>query len=178
MDWKETKLGMKEKATKVVMEGASLMGTNNKQQTILVLQGIVTGAAAQSTTHRLMARVFAGQGFTKLAEKYAEHAAEEAESVEKFADRILDLGGTVKQEAQKAVDLPTDIEDFLKLDLKTSEDGLAQIAGIMESGVLDLTSYELMKDYYIDEEEDMYWTESQLDLINAIGKQNYLSHQL
>ena len=177
MDWKEAKLGMKEKAVKVAMEGASLM-SNNKQQTIAICQGIVTGAAAQSMTHRLMARVFEGQGFTKLAEKYASHAAEEAESVEKFADRILDLGGTVKQEAQKAIDLPTDIEDFLKLDLKTSEDGLAQLAGVMEAGFLDVTTAELMKDYIIDEEEDMNWTSSQLDLIGMIGKQNYLSHQL
>lgn len=35
-----------------------------------------------------------------------------------------------------------------------------------------------MKDYIIDEEEDMYWTESQLDLIKAIGKQNYLVKML
>lgn len=35
-----------------------------------------------------------------------------------------------------------------------------------------------MKDYIIDEEEDMYWTESQLDLIKAIGKQNYLVSML
>lgn len=177
MDWKEAKLGMKEKAAKVAMEGASLM-SNNKQQTIMVLQGVVTGAVAQSMTHRLIARNFASQGFTKLADKYAAHAAEEAESVEKFADRILDLGGTVKQEAQKAIDLPTDIEDFLKLDLKTSEEGLAQLAGVMEANFLDVTSYELMKDYIIDEEEDMNWTQSQIDLIAMIGKQNYLSHQL
>ncbi|MBQ8083840.1 MAG: bacterioferritin [Clostridia bacterium] len=177
-DWKEAKLDLKQKVSKVALEGSSLVGVTDKQKTILVLQGVVTKAASQSMTHRLESRMFAKQGFTKLAEKYAAHAAEEAESVELFADRILNLGGEVKQQAQSAVELCTDIEDFLKADLKESEEGLAQLAGVMDAGFLDVTSYELMKDYIMDEEEDMYWTQSQLDMIAAIGKQNYLSHQL
>lgn len=177
-DWNERKLGLKQKAAQVALEGSSLVGVSDKQKTLLVLQGVVTKATAQSTTHRLQSRIFAKQGFTKLAEKYAAHAAEEAESVELFADRILDLGGDLKQQNLGAVDLCEDIEDFLKADYKESAEGLAQLAGVMKAGFLDVASYELMKDYIIDEEEDMYWTESQLDLIGKIGKQNYLSHQL
>ena len=177
-DWNETKLGLKQKAAQVALEGSSLVGVSDKQKTLLVLQGVVTTAASQSMTHRLESRIFAKQGFTKLAEKYAAHAAEEAESVELFAERILNLGGDLKQQAQSAVELSDDIEDFLKADLKESEEGLAQLAGVMKARFLDVTSYELMKDYIVDEEEDMYWTESQLDLIKKIGKQNYLFHQL
>lgn len=177
-DWKEAKLDLKQKVSKVALEGSSLVGVSDKQKTILVLQGVVTKAASQSMTHRLESRIFAKQGFTKLAEKYAAHAAEEAESVELFTDRILNLGGDVKQQAQAPVELCKDIEDFLKADLKESEEGLAQLAGVMQAGFLDVTSCELMKDYIIDEEEDMYWTQSQLDMIRTIGKQNYLSHQL
>lgn len=176
-DWKEVRLDLQKKASQVALESSSLVGVSDKQKTILVLQGVVTKAAAQSMTHRLESRIFAKQGFTKLAEKYAAHAAEEAESVELFADRILNLGGDVKQQAQKPVELCNDIEDFLKADLKESEEGLAQLAGVMKAGFLDVTSYELMKDYIVDEEEDMYWTQSQLDMIKAIGKQNYLTHQ-
>jgi len=35
-----------------------------------------------------------------------------------------------------------------------------------------------MVEYYKDEEEDLYWTESQLELIENIGLQNYLNNQL
>ena len=177
-DWKETKLDLKGKVSQVALEGSSLVGVNDKQKTLLVLQGVVTKAANQSLNHRLQSRMFAKQGFTKLAEKYAAHAAEEAESVELFADRILNLGGELKQQAQSSVTLHKDIEEYLKADLKESEDGLAQLSGVMKAGFLDVTSYELMKDYILDEEEDMYWTQSQLEMIKAIGKQNYLSHQL
>ena len=48
----------------------------------------------------------------------------------------------------------------------------------MESGIFDTTTYDLMKVYLKDEEEDMYWSEQQLDLCKMIGKQNYLTQLL
>ena len=42
----------------------------------------------------------------------------------------------------------------------------------------DLTTYDLLKDYYKDEEADMYWGEQQLELIEVIGKQNWILQQL
>ena len=62
------------------------------------LQAIVTGLSQQADGHQLQSRVFGAMGFSKLAEKYAEHAAEERGYVDKCADRILDLGGEVKLE--------------------------------------------------------------------------------
>lgn len=178
IDWKETKLDLKGKVAQAALENASKIGISDRQKTLLVLQGVVTKAASQSLNHRLQSRIFAKKGFTKLAEKYAAHAAEEAESVELFTDRILNLGGEVKQQAQTPVTLHEDIEEYLRADLKESEEGLAQLAGVMKAGFLDVTSNELMKDYILDEEEDMYWTQSQLEMIDAIGIQNYLFHQI
>ena len=48
----------------------------------------------------------------------------------------------------------------------------------MDSGIFDNTTYDLMKVYLKDEEEDMYWSEQQLDLCKMIGKQNYLTQLL
>ena len=42
----------------------------------------------------------------------------------------------------------------------------------------DYTTYDILKAYYQDEEEDMFWGEAQLDLIECIGKQNWLIQQL
>ena len=49
---------------------------------------------------------------------------------------------------------------------------------MMDSGIFDATTYDLMKVYLKDEEEDMYWSEQQLDLCKMIGKQNYLTQLL
>lgn len=44
--------------------------------------------------------------------------------------------------------------------------------------VEDYTSYDILKDYMQDEDEGANWMEEQLELIELIGKQNWLVHQL
>ena len=92
-------------------------------------------------------------------------------------ERIMDLCGTLVQEAMPAQELYEDIEEFLKADLQVSIDGIKVIVELMESGIFDITTYDLMKEYLKDEEEDMYWSEGQLELIEKIGIQNYLNNQ-
>lgn len=98
--------------------------------------------------------------------------------VEQFMDRILDLGGEIKQEAQEAKPIYEDIVEFIEADYQVSVEGIAVITEMMESGIFDTTTYDLMKLYLKDEEEDMYWSEQQLDLCKMIGKQNYLTQLL
>lgn len=151
---------------------------SNKAKTLDILQQVITGLEGQSLTHRYEAKLFAAAGFSKLAEKYADHATEERDFADKFIDRLLDLGGELKQGGAPVAPLTDDIVEFLKYDQKTSVDGLKLIGDIIDSGDLDLATYELMKEYYLDEEEDMYWTDNQLELIDTIGKQNYLVKML
>ena len=42
----------------------------------------------------------------------------------------------------------------------------------------DFKTYDLLRDYALDEEEDMYWLQEQLELIEKIGLQNWLVSQL
>ena len=151
---------------------------SDKQATIEALQAIVTGLSANSFGHRIQSKIFAGLGFESLGEKYANHAAEEMDFVEQFMDRILDLGGEIKQEAQEAKPIYTDIIEFIEADYKVSVDGIAVVNEMMDSGIFDNTTFDLMKEYLKDEEEDMYWSEQQLDLCKMIGKQNYLTQLL
>lgn len=142
------------------------------------LQAIVTGLSQQADGHDVQSRIFASEGFTKLAEKYAEHATEERGYVVKCIDRILDLGGEVKVEDKVAAPVHTDPIEWVKYDLQVSKDGLAWLASIVEEARTDYTTFDMLKEYYVDEEEDMYWGEAQLELIEKIGKQNWLLQQL
>ena len=81
------------------------------------LQVIVTNLAQQADGHLIQSRVFAAKGFNKLASKYAEHATEERGYVEKFIDRILDLGGKVKLENKKEGVVFENPVDFVKTNL-------------------------------------------------------------
>ena len=145
----------------------------NKEKIIEGLQVIVTDLAQQADGHELQSRIFASQGFNKLADKYAEHADEERGYVKKCADRILDLGGELKLQAKKEAPLCNDALEFVKYDLQVSKDGLAWLAGLVECAKEDLSTFAILSDYYKDEEEDMYWGEQQLELIKLIGKENW-----
>lgn len=147
---------------------------SNKEETIKALQQIVTGLAGNSFQHRIQSKIFASQGFTKLGEKYAQHATEEMNFVEQFIDRILDLGGKVEQQPQESQPIYEDVLEFIKADYQVSVNGIKLITEMMESGIFDITTYDLMKEYLKDEEEDMYWSEEQIDLAEKIGLQNFL----
>lgn len=142
------------------------------------LQMIVTALAQQADGHVIQSRIFASEGFSKLADKYAEHADEERGYVKKCIDRLLDLGCEVKLEAKEAAPVHKDPIDWVKYDLQVSKDGLAFLKGLVEEAKDDYTTYDILKEYYQDEEEDMYWGEAQLELIEKIGEQNWLLQQL
>lgn len=149
------------------------MSEKKEKEIIEGLQAIVTGLSQQADGHDIQSRIFASQGLNKLADKYAEHAKEERGYVNQCIDRIIDLGGEVKNEAKKEAPVCKNALDWLKYDLQVSKDGLAWLASVIEKAKDDLTTYDILKEYYKDEETDMYWAEQQLDLIEMIGKENW-----
>lgn len=142
------------------------------------LQLIVTELSQGADGHLIQSRIFAAQGLNKLAKQYAEHAEEERGYVVKCIDRIIDLGGEVKLEDKKCAPLFKDAEEYLKHDLQVSKDGLKFLAEIVKAAQEDLTTFGILSEYYKDEEKDMYETEQQLELIQLIGKQNWLARQI
>lgn len=150
----------------------------NKEELIQAFQAIITQLSQNSDQHRLQAIVFADQGFSKLEEKYKNHAQEEIDFVEKFAERILDLGGEVKLEDKKAMPIYEDPIEFIEYDLELSLNGLDEVIKLVNASMTDPKSYDLLKAYYEDEEEDKLWSENELELIEKIGKENWLFSQL
>ena len=150
----------------------------NAQTSIRILQAYATGLAAQSMQHKVQSKVFKSMGLTKLADKYADHSTEEMEWVDKFIDRIIDLGGEAKVEAAPAQTIYKNPVDFIKADLEVSEREVPNLGKATCAVAEDLTTFDLLKGYYQDEEEDMFWMRGQLELIECIGLQNWLIKQL
>lgn len=150
----------------------------NKEIVAKGLQAIVTQLGQQADGHMIQSRVFAAAGFSKLADKYAEHATEERGYVSQCVDRMIDLGIEVKLEAKPEGPVCTDPVEWVKYDLQVSKDGLAGLGSIVEAARTDYATYDLFKNYYEDEEEDLNWGEQQLDLIEKIGVQNWLVQQI
>lgn len=150
----------------------------DKKKSIETLQFFVTGLSEGAFVHKMQGQIFKSQGFTKLGDKYIEHFTEEMGWVEKFVERILDLGGEVKAEGMKSRDLIANPVEYVKADLKIQEAGVEMLYKCMETMHDDPTTYDIMKDYLKDEEEDLYWSQGALDMIECIGVQNWLLQQI
>lgn len=72
----------------------------NAKKSIETLQLFITGLTNGAFTHLVQGKHFEALGFSKLGEKYIAHYDEEMGWVKKFIERINDLGGEVKIEAQ------------------------------------------------------------------------------
>ncbi len=150
----------------------------DKQKSIQALQAYATGLAAQSLQHKVESKIFASQGLTKLGEKYAEHAEEEMGWVDKFIDRIIDLGGSPKVETAPAMPTCDDPVEYIKADLEVSVREVPVLMELTTSLADDFKTYDILRAYALDEEEDMYWSQQQLELIEKIGLQNWFVKQL
>ena len=67
------------------------------KKSIEALQFFATGLTEGALVHKLQGQIFKSQGFSKLGQKYIDHFNEEMEWVEKFYDRIMDLGGRAEE---------------------------------------------------------------------------------
>ena len=72
----------------------------------------------------------------------------------------------------------TDPVEYIKADLAVSHEQVPILQQLVLSLADDLKTYDILKAYALDEEEDMLWSETQLDLIEKIGLQNWLVKQL
>ena len=148
------------------------------KKSIEALQFFVTHLAEGAMVHKQQGLIFKAQGITKLGEKYIGHFNEEMGWVEKFTERILDLGGEVKFEGMKSRDLINDPVEYVKADLAIQVPGVDMLMKCMADLKDDPTTYDLLKDYLKDEEEDLYWSQGAVELIEKIGVQNWLLLQL
>lgn len=149
-----------------------------KEQIKAGLQMIITQLGQQADGHELEAIILGNKGYAALQEKYAGHAAEERSWIDKCANRLMDLGGTVKLEDKKGASVSEDPIEWIKYDRQVSIDGLQGLAKLVELARCDYTTYDILKAYYEDEEQDLYWDDQQLELIEKIGPQEWLYRQL
>lgn len=145
---------------------------------IQISQMIVNELTGSSFVHRMQGQLFKSQGLTKLGEKYMSHYTEEMAWVEKYTNRLLDLGVVPEIKVCNETKLIEDAKAYIEADFKLQKEGVEKLYKVMPALACDPTTYDITKAYLLDEEEDLYWDEEQLGLIEKIGYQNWLVKQL
>ncbi len=119
-------------------------------------------------------------GFEKLAKKEYEESVGEMKHADKLVERILVIEGLPNLQDLGKLKIGEDVPEGLKADLAMERKGRADllpaIAACEEAS--DYVSRHILRHILDDTEEHIDWLETQLELIEKVGVQNYLQSQM
>jgi len=120
-------------------------------------------------------RLLENWGFTKLAKKERAESIEEMHHADKLVARIIFLDGLPNLQHVAPLMIGENIKEVLECDLKgelIAHETYTRGRDICR-GVKDYVTMELFEDLLKDEESHIDFIETQLDLLDKIGKENY-----
>jgi bacterioferritin len=119
-------------------------------------------------------------GYDRLADHSRAESVDEMRHADELIERILYLDGTPNLQRLGSVRLGEDPVEQLRLDLEVEREAVERfnrgIARCVELG--DNGTRELLADMLTSEEDHVDWLETQLDLVDKLGEQLYLSEQM
>jgi bacterioferritin len=147
---------------------------------IRLLNAQLTNELSAINQYFLHARMYSHWGFDKLGKKEYDESIGEMKHADKLINRILMLEGLPNLQALHKLMIGEETPEMLECDLKleqlsqqTVKDGIAAC-----ETAKDYVSREIFQSILDDTEEHIEWLETQRELIDKIGLQNYLQSQI
>ena len=119
-------------------------------------------------------------GYKRLAKKKREESIEEMKHADRVIERILYLGGVPNMQRLSPVRVGEEPIEMHKLDLTLEREAVARLNQAIALCLdrKDAGTRELLEHLLVDEEESVDWLETQLNVVNDIGRERYLAEQL
>ncbi len=128
----------------------------------------------------LHARMLDDWGFGVLGKKTYEESIEEMQHADELVQRILFLEGLPNLQDLGRLRIGENVREVLECDLQLEHDAIPDLRDAIQycEEARDYPSRELFEKILEDEEEHVDWLETQLDLIDKVGENNYLQSQM
>ena len=142
-----------------------------------LLSGELT-AADQYFTH---SRMYEDWGLGVLSERIKHESEEELEHADTLIKRILFLDGTPDLSVRAGLKIGSTVAEMMANDLELEISVARELKDVIQlaEAEKDFVTREILEDMLKTTEEDhMYWLETQLELIDKIGIQNYMQSKL
>jgi len=123
----------------------------------------------------LHARMFENWGLNELNEKEYEESIDEMKHADALIKRILFLEGLPNLQDIGKIQVGENTEEIIRCDLAVELEAVPVLREAIEycEQAKDYVSRELFEDILAGEEEHVDWLETQLELIEKVGLQNY-----
>ena len=150
------------------------------QKVIDVLNAGLTIELTAINQYFVQAKMCKNWGLHRLAAKHYHESIGEMKHAEMLIDRILFLEGVPEIARYDVIRVGTEVKEQFENDLvlemkgvKAYNDAIALCLATNEAG-----SRELLEKILVESEEHVDWLETQLDLIQRLGLENYLITQV
>jgi bacterioferritin len=151
-----------------------------KPEVIATLSEMLKEELAAINQYILHAEMCENWGYHRISKATKMQSIGEMKHAEKIIERILFLEGMPQMDVMGKISIGKDVPQQLKNDLALEKGAVVAYNHAIETcrKAGDNATADFLKVILIDEEEHVDHLETQLELIEQIGLQNYLSQQL
>jgi bacterioferritin len=149
------------------------------QTVIQHLNAVLKNELTAINQYFLHARMLRHWGVTKLGDREYHASLDEMKDADKLIERILFLDGLPNLQDLDQLLIGENVREVLECDLRLEQAGLSRLREAIAhcEGVRDFVSRDLFSDILEGEEEQVDFLETQFELIDRVGLENYIQLQ-
>ena len=150
------------------------------KKVITILNQVLKNELTSINQYFLHARMFRNWGLEKLNDYQYKQSIRVMKEADELIERILFLEGLPNFQALGKLRIGENPVEILRCDLALEMDGIPLLREAIAhcETVGDYVSRKLLADILKSEEDHVDWIETQLDLVERVGEQNYLQSKI